>query len=173
MQIFDNFESNIMSWLEKYGLNEVKSVQFGKDFTYNITDHIINIGTSNEDESDEWFEEYLTNKGCRCAGIPADILSFLHEVGHSCTIHKLMNQFGGCRFIDNCADDKTKIYHNAETLKEGYMAYWNVADELAANEWEIRFINENQSAVVELYDIWNESIDMMANAFMEMMMSAA
>lgn len=173
MQVFDNFESNIMSWLEKHGLNEVKRIRFGKDFTYEITEHIINIGTSCEDESDEWFEEYLTRKGCRCAGIPADILSFLHEVGHSCTIHKMMDQFGGTKFLDDCIDRKSQIYRAAHTLKEGYLAYWNVEDERAANDWEVWFINEHQDAVVELYDIWIEGIDMMANAFMEMMMGAA
>jgi hypothetical protein len=171
VEIFDKFESTLMNWLKDNSIDSVWAIRFGLEYAYEIDTHTIVIGTDSSSEDDELFMSYCEDRGCRCAGIPSNIMSFLHEVGHSQTIHQMMAEDD--KFIDKCNACKKFWYDNAMTAREGILGYWSSPDEAAANEWEMRFINEHQGAVVELYDLWNSTIDEIANSIVNMMMPAA
>lgn len=146
-----NFKNDVMNWLQKYGCNEVRDIISGSEYAYWIEDHTIMVGSEVFDCTADWFVEYLENRGCECYGISDDVLSFLHEVGHSMTIHSIADD--DLAFYGNLKH----MFWNEDKLKDSVMVYWNIPDERAANEWEIQFINENPDAVIELMEIFERS----------------
>lgn len=157
MSAFEIFKNELNAWFNKNSINSVYDISFCDIYAYSVTTHTISIGTD-YDIPEYWFVDYLEQKGCRCYGIPIHILAFLHEVGHSCTLHSLMERDE--KFFDRCQFKKLACSCDS---KENCFDYWNVDDEVAANDWEVQFINGNQDAVVELYDIWEKFMSELVN----------
>lgn len=151
------FRNGIIDWLHKYGFTNVKSVVCHTDSAYDMENHEIRIGLEKIENVDEWFEEFLIERGLGWENIPSPVLQFLHELGHSQTVHDYtQEQLMMCRFLKD-------FIGPTDVSKESAIKYWKIMDELAANEWLINFANKEIDAIAELcqwfIDHWEDSID--------------
>ncbi len=155
MQAVD-FKAGIMKWIHKNGFSsEVKKIKYDIYSSFDLDTYQINIGIEKLDGVDEWFEEFLLERGFQWEGIPSPVLQFLHELGHSQTIYDFSNS-------ELVLCDTLKKFIGIGDCKDSAVKYWEVMDELAANDWLIDFTNNNIDAVSELcqyfIDNWEDSI---------------
>ena len=85
MVIVNKFGTCVADWLYDNGFVDA-SISFDHDFSYNILEKCINIGTTSYPIVSKWFEEFLQKLGCEWHNIPEPVLCFLHELGHYNTI---------------------------------------------------------------------------------------
>ena len=148
---------NIMSWLGENGFDVVENIEIGADYLYNINTHSIIVGINHHENIGKWYEEFLVNHGCEYVDIPEYVLCFLHELGHSQTIYRFSEtDLKWCSLMKG-------FTHDVEDYKTSVFEYWNVADELAANEWAVKFINENTEQVIALWKIFDKYWETICN----------
>lgn len=151
------FLNGLKDWLQKYKFDNVFDIKFDECSCYAIQQHCITIGIMRSDAiEDALFEEFLIENGMEANGFPPVVLQFLHELGHSQTIHIFSDdELKYFRFIKHMTS-------YTEDTKKFIKTYWAIDDELAANKWAINFINTSCDAVIELcqffIDNWNSMI---------------
>lgn len=152
------FKEAIKDWLKKNNQPEV-SIDFCTDFAFDDELNTLYIGVEEYAYMDACFQEYIAEHGCDWEGIPGPVLAFLHELGHAHTIKDFnFEQRAFCQFSKSLIDVRDDLDE-----KEAIFAYWEVPDEWAANEWAIKFINENVDAVNDLVvayaTAWNDMVN--------------
>ena len=89
MNVINTFKSDMINWLCEIGLSNIE-IDFEEDFGYAFDPdtgrHCINFGVVDYAETGKWFEQFCYEYGCDFVGIPAPIMSFLHECGHAFTL---------------------------------------------------------------------------------------
>ena len=158
MNYAENFKTELMSWLYKNGFYTVESLEFDSNFKYNLPEHIIYIGIKIEPDISDCFEKYLDGLNFQFEDVPAQVLAFLHELGHSQTIYDF-SQDELMSFYFEKVTGTIIIDSSPEKEEQAKFKYWNVADERAANEWLVNFTNTHTEAFFELCalytDCWN------------------
>lgn len=146
MSAITEFKTELMKWFVRYNFEGINDIHFDYDFCYNWEKCEVTIGVVDRSEVAGWFEEFLIEHGCRYEHLPQPLTCFLHEVGH----HQTISQFD---------EGLLMIYHMKKLILDGTMEekqhcfdYWNIDDELAANEWVVDFINNNIDAVIDLWE---------------------
>lgn len=152
-----DFQNKLKDWLNENGFSEVKEIQLGPEFAYDINKQSIIIGLTDDHLVGEWFEEFLSSYGCKYSDIPYTILAFLHELGHNQTV----NQFTSDELIYCALVKTTHKIKDLNNLKEYLFEYWCVPDEFAANKWLINFVNTHVVAIANLWTnvfepFWND-----------------
>lgn len=152
----EDFKGGIMNWLRKYNFNTVDHIEFHLNSSYHIDEHVIRIGVYAQEESAEWFVDFLSERGLEWEGIPHPILQFLHELGHNQTVYDFSDvELLTYSFLKQGIQD--------DDPHQAAIEYWSLGDELAANLWAIDFINNSSEALIELcelfVDAWNELVD--------------
>lgn len=150
MDVVNTFKSNMINWLCEIGLPNIE-IDFEEDFGYAFDPdtgrHCINFGVVDYAETGKWFEQFCYEYGCDFVGIPAPVMSFLHECGHAFTLASFSDQeLWLCEF--------SKAFNHGESDQEWLNKYWEIPDEFAANIWAINFINNHIEAVEELCSIY-------------------
>lgn len=157
MTAIENFGNGVANWLYDNGFEDV-SITFDQGFYYQIQEKTIAFGWKSYPQVAEWFEHYLFDLGLEYTDIYVPVLCFLHELGHHCTLSNFSNEelchFAFLKEITG-PDEGTRA-----DVEDCMIAYWNISDERAANEWAVSFINENIDAVCDLMqvfsDFWND-----------------
>lgn len=149
MTAIDKFRTDLENWFEKNNLDKLGFV-WDEDYAYDRKDKVIHIGVAEVPGIGAWFEEFLIECGCKYQGILEQAASFLHELGHHHTLYMFSEEELMMYNLIKQYDDDTM------DNKEFLWFYWNTADELAANMWEVEFINNHPDAVQDLIDIYFE-----------------
>ena len=140
------FEENVKNWLEKNGFVDLEVVD-DDEFRYDIDNKVIYTGVVSTSEG-IWFEQFESDHGMKITGIIPEVLAFLHEVGHYCTVDNFGNN-------DREDDNLNKFFIDMiEDSHDRMIKYWNLPMEFAANMWVVDFVNNNIDAVKELCDMW-------------------
>lgn len=154
------FTTAISEWLHNNNFENI-NLSFDRDFGFDIEDKTIYLGTEDCGQVFSFYEDFLSNLGCGWTDLPEPMLAFLHELGHSQTIHTFSEEKLGCFCL-------IKVFINTydeydQPIKDGLFAYWRVADELAACTWEAEFLNNHIEAVLMLIKIfqtyWNKLME--------------
>ena len=140
------FEVEVKSWLDRNGFCELDVVD-DDVFMYDIDERLIHFGVVSTSES-VWFEQFEYEYGMEYCGIIPEILAFLHEIGHDCTIKNFTT--------DERKDDTFAkfILGMNEDYYSRMMQYWELPMEFSANMWVVDFINNHINAVEELCSIY-------------------
>ena len=141
----DSLKTALKNWLHENGFDV--AVDFAEDSSYDITNIVINLGTKSYPDVGRYFEQYLYEYGLEYTGIFDSVLQFLHELGHHMTINNFTQE-------ELLVCHLTKQFMNSEDEHDWFNKYWSLADEFAANMWEINFINSNIEVVEELCNIF-------------------
>ena len=149
MNTVNTFKSNMINWLCEIGLPNIE-IDFEEDFGYAFDPdtgrHCINFGVVEYAETGKWFEQFCYEYGCDFVGIPAPVMSFLHECGHAFTLASFSDQeLWLCEF--------SKAFDHGESDHDWMIRYWEFPDEFAANVWVINFINEHIDLVEKLVNV--------------------
>ena len=135
----------LINWLHSNGFDVM--VDFAEDSSYDKDKLVINLGMESYPNVGRYFEQYLYEYGLEYTGIFDEVLAFLHELGH----HMTINSFSEKEIFILAM---SKEFLDVPDEHEWYEEYWLMPDELAANMWEINFINSNIEVVEELCDIF-------------------
>ena len=152
MNYAEQFKTDLLTWLDKNDLH-IENIWFSSDFAYRLSTNEILFGLYSYEETAQVFDEFLDEIGLEIENILNPVLAFLHEVGHSRTIHQFSDE------------ELILYYHIKENLNLNYLAdpdafptnmkaYWRMNDELAANQWLVDFVNNNLEAIIELQNIF-------------------
>ena len=149
MNTVNTFKSDMINWLCEIGLSNIE-IDFEEDFGYAFDPdtgrHCINFGVVDYAETGKWFEQFCYEYGCDFVGIPAPVMSFLHECGHAFTLASFSDQeLWLCEF--------SKAFDHGESDYDWMIRYWEFPDEFAANVWTINFINEHIDLVEKLVNV--------------------
>lgn len=140
------FEENVKAWLDKNGFSELDVID-DDEFLYDVENQVIYLGIVSTSEG-SWFEQFMYEYGLNYIGIVPEVLAFIHELGHHCTINSFNND-------DLVQDSRAKSVVEFISYSYNRMSvYWELPTEFAANIWAINFINTHFDAVQELCDIW-------------------
>lgn len=151
MSALDNFENNLLKWLERHGFYGIK-VSVGTDFSYWKDGRIIRYSLI-ESEYDKPFEQFFYEYGC-LYNHSNFVMSFLHELGHAITLESytnqelddLLNQVQYARDVINGED-----VEEAREFNDDW--YWHLPHEFDASYWAITYINRFHKEVMELEEI--------------------
>lgn len=140
------FEEKVKTWLEKNGFDNLDVID-DNAFVYDIEEQTIYLGVVSTSEG-QWFEQFMYEYGLEYTGILPEVLAFIHELGHHCTI----NRFNENDFLH---DSQSKAFVDFMAYSYKRMSYyWELPIEFAANMWAVDFINNNIAAVEELCNMW-------------------
>ena len=141
---------DIMNWLSNNGFQVC--IAQDEDYSYNLFEKTIYIGNDNEiiKTTESWFKDFLKTYGCaRVAEFNIHTLAFLHELGHYITIPSFSNK--ELSWFATIKEIITEQYDTNEIdRKTGYLKYWSIQDELAANKWTVNFINDHYDVAKQL-----------------------
>ena len=148
----------LKKWLKDNNLKGVRKLRFHADSMYDFRKRKIYVGIEDKGEADGWFAEFLDSLGIEWEDIPTPVLCFLHELGHSQTIHSISKEI-----LDECRVAKGVLRYYPDDEKNAAFVYWALEDELAANKWLVNFVNTNPNAVCALcqyfIDNWNNTVE--------------
>lgn len=145
-EILDEIVEVCQNFCDKNNINV--SVEIDEDFGYYTHEKVVGIALV-VDERARYFMDNAMKMGLAydCGEF---ITSFLHEIGHHYTLHKLSRR-------QNKIIDKRKAVLDGRKKKDNYK-YFKILDEVLATEWAIKFINANRDLIQELA---NELIPLM------------
>lgn len=143
----------INKWLAKNGFDtECVYVKKG-DLEFDPNDNIIIIPRDYVSDFDSPFMKFLRDLGLTADFDPVT-LSILHELGHAQTFRLFSTKEWKW-----CAAQKAVLAGLAEGPTEDYLfGYWNVEDELAANNWAILYTKSFAKKVAKLEEIIEEFV---------------
>ena len=157
MKVTNIFLDLLISWLERYGVDDL-AVGIDNEFCYNLENNQITIGVLDFPQVNEWTEEYWRKLGLDWIDLNPLVLKFLHELGH----HFTLGQFSELDLL-LLNLSKPTIDLDAADAKEKMIKYWETPDEDAATRWAIQFIHDEGERVGELQDLfnicWNSVLD--------------
>lgn len=123
---------------------------YGTDFSYYYLDNTIEFSLINDDNS--WnFESFCREKA---PDIDADsfLYSIFHEIGHAETGDDISDMD-----MNYSRDEKNRLAKELELgkidISVANRIYYNLPDEIAATEWALDYMRNNQKEVKEL---WNK-----------------
>lgn len=126
--------------IEKWLINNGFQVRIAQDteYSYNFYEKIIYIGGDTVKTTAELFKHCLKQLGClRVQEFNIHTLAFLHELGHYNTVSSFKNE--ELIFFATIKEIIATLHNDDE--KTANLKYWNIPDELAANNWVVDFIN--------------------------------
>lgn len=140
-------------WLKKNGFATECVYAKNGELEYDPDEDLITIPRRYVSEPDTYFIKCF-----RALGFTADFdtvtLSILHELGHAQTFH-LFTAKEWCA----CHAKKSILALEADPDDENYyFAYWNVPDELAANNWAVLYTKSFPKKVERLENIIEEFV---------------
>lgn len=143
----------INKWLKRYGFNTVCELVNKGGLEFDPNENVILIPRAYDSDYDSEFMKFL-----RSIGLTADFdpvtLSLLHELGHAQTLDLFTT-----REWKWCAAQKAVWAGLHSTTDEDYLfGYWNIEDELAANNWLILYTKSFPKKVQKLEDIIAENV---------------
>ncbi len=138
----------INKWAEKYGFNtEYIFVKSGA-LEFDPNENEIIVPRAYDSDYDSAFMKFLRSIGLT-SDFDAVTLSILHELGHAQT----MDLFTA-REWKWCAAQKAILAGISDGPDEDYLfSYWNIEDELAANNWLVLYTKSFPNKVQELETI--------------------
>lgn len=154
IEAFD-FKANLLNWTIKNCLQNINTIDFGCEFSYNIAFKKVSLSFELNPIVKE-FNKVLDELDFPFEDVPAPILAFLHEVGHAQTLFNFTREeMGYFNFqkIYKGVDINAPYNQQIEQVR----AYWNIADEYAANKWIVDFAKSNPNAIMNLFDIFCDS----------------
>lgn len=138
----------INKWAEKYGFNtEYIFVKSGA-LEFDPNENEVTVPRAYDSDYDSAFMKFLRSIGLT-SDFDAVTLSILHELGHAQT----MDLFTA-RKLTWCAAQKAILAGISDGPDEDYLFnYWNIEDELAANNWLVLYTKSFPNKVQELENI--------------------
>lgn len=138
----------INKWAKKYGFNtEYIFVKSGA-LEFDPNENEITVPRAYDSDYDSSFMKFLRGIGLT-ADFDAVTLSILHELGHAQTLDLFTT-----REWKWCAAQKAILAGISDGPDEDYLfGYWNIEDELAANNWLVLYTKSFPKKVQELENI--------------------
>ena len=140
-------------WLKRNGFNTTCTFIKGDELAYDADDDLILIPKHYNSEPDSLFVKFLRRLGL-VSDFDAVTLSILHELGHAQTFPLFtLKEWNGFNDIKL----QLAIVGDPET-DEFYTDYWEIPDELAANNWAVMYANCFDKKVQKLENIIEENV---------------
>jgi len=131
------------NFLEMNGFEASAAYDVEQDSYYDIDEEHIVLGGKSVLAADALFIDYCNELGIehQCS---IDTLSFLHELGHHCTLHLLTDKEIE---ISNMINLRCLLKEESE---EVYNMYFRCPEESIATQWAVDFVNEHWDIVEAL-----------------------
>ena len=126
--------SVLQKWLNDHDCEELK-VEYDTEFEYRILEDIITITPNISYDYDE-FMRFALSRGLELNPGPW-VIAFFHEVGHAKTLLE--------DWVDEWIED---YFETRDSLQ--LAAYMEHPIELAATDWAVDYINNNQEEIKQL-----------------------
>ena len=138
----------INKWIEKNGLGIECVLKNKGELEYDPNEYVIEVPRNYDSNYDSEFMKFLRGIGLTC-DLDAVTISILHELGHAHTEYLFTpKEWKWC-------NAQKKIWaglHDGPT-EEYLFGYWNIEDELAANNWLVLYTKSFPKKVQKLEDI--------------------
>ena len=137
---------------------------FGTDFAYWYEKNEIEYSLIVPEEASMYFMENF-NKLAPHLECDPFLASFLHELGHACTLH-LIDDSEEC-FCRDCKDRISKQLTDFITEEEDralHQQYFNLPDEYEATMWAINYMTNNSDKIASFW----EKVQVAINRFYEL-----
>ena len=138
----------INKWARKHGFNTEYILINKGDLEFDPNENEITVPKAYDSDYDSEFMKFLRNNGLTC-NLDAVTISILHELGHAQTVDLFTaREWKWCN-----AQKKIWAGIHDGPSEEYFFGYWNIEDELAANNWLILYTKSFPKKVQELEDI--------------------
>ena len=143
----------INKWARKYGFNTEYVLIKRGDLEFDPNENEVTVPRAYDSNFDSSFMKFLRDNGLT-SDFDAVTLSILHELGHAQTFDLFASKEWKW-----CAAQKAVLAGISDGPDEEYLfGYWNIEDELAANNWLILYTKSFPDKVQALEDIIESTV---------------